>query len=152
MGEFILLLDLISVWDEEPFPTSTVTLCLTAVRSWWSTKVQRTREREKEGVHPYNMFYKAVTSLPSPNQHKTWQHIGHMFLCKGCGKKFKTNRHKKLVCGRPRHRKRFFNFSMWGNDHCQGDHPQSKHDLGGGEEQNGSGHRIKGALNGTKNN
>ena len=42
-------------------------------------------------------------SLPTPNQHKSWQHSSHVFVCKGCGNKFKTNnsinRHKKVVCG-----------------------------------------------------
>ena len=56
-------------------------------------------------------------SLPMPNQHKSWQHSSHVFVCKGCGNTFKTNnsinRHKKLVCGKPHHRKSFCNFSMW---------------------------------------
>ena len=38
----------------------------------------------------------------NPKQHTIWQHSGHVFVCKLCGKKFKTNnsikRHKKLVC------------------------------------------------------
>ena len=41
-----------------------------------------------------------------------------VFVCNGCGKKFETynsiNRHKKLVCGKPHHRKWLYNFSMWG--------------------------------------
>ena len=55
-------------------------------------------------------------------------YVCHVFVCKGCGKKIKTNnsinRHKKLFGFKPHHRKGFFNFSMWG--------------LGGGEEMVGS--------------
>ena len=43
-------------------------------------------------------------------------HSGHMFVCKGCGKKIQTNniinRLKKLVCGKPHHRESFANFSI----------------------------------------
>ena len=46
---------------------------------------------------------------------------GNVFACKGCGKKFNTNnsinRHNKLECGKPHHRKSFYHFSMWGKDH-----------------------------------
>ena len=67
----------------------------------------------------------SVTNLSSllqmPSQHKIWQHSGHVFACKGCGKKFNPNnsinRHKKLVWGKTHHRKSFCHFSMWGKDH-----------------------------------
>ena len=46
-----------------------------------------------------------------PSQHKIWQHSGHVFACKGCGKKFNRNnsinRYKKLVNGKPHHRQVF---------------------------------------------
>ena len=70
---------------------------------------QSTRERER--VRPCNVCDKAFKYLPTPNQHKIWQHIGHVFVCKGCGKKFQINnsinRHKKFVCGKPHHMKSF---------------------------------------------
>ena len=45
-----------------------------------------------------------------------------MVVClQGCGNKFNPNnsinRHKKLLCGKPHHRKSFSCFSMWGNYH-----------------------------------
>ena len=45
-----------------------------------------------------------------------------MVVClQGCGNKFSPNnsinRHKKLLCGKPHHRKSFSCFSMWGNYH-----------------------------------
>ena len=46
VGEFLLLLDGKSVAYEDTLPSSTVTSGLTAARSWWSTKVQSTRERQ----------------------------------------------------------------------------------------------------------
>ena len=43
---------------------------------------------------------KAFNSLRTPNQHIIWQHSGYVFVCKGCGKKFKTenniNIHEKV--------------------------------------------------------
>ena len=45
------------------------------------------------------------------NQHKIWQHSGKVFACKDCGKKFNPNnsidRHNKLVCAKPHHRRVF---------------------------------------------
>ena len=70
-------------------------------------------QREKERFFSCKEFM----SLPTPNQHKLWQHSGHVFVCKDCGIKFKINnsinRLLKLVCGKPNRRKSFFNFSMW---------------------------------------
>ena len=78
--------------------------------------------------HPCNVYEKAVKSLQTPNQHIIWQQSGHVFVSKGCGKKFKTNnrfnRPKKLIHFKPNHRESFCNFSMWGK--------------GGGEEKDGS--------------
>ena len=67
----------------------------------------------------------SVTKLSSLCQRLTGTKFGSTVamcvVCKGCCKKFKTNnsinRYKKLVCGKPHHRKSFFNFSMWGQDH-----------------------------------
>ena len=71
------------------------------------------RQSTRDRVLPCIVCDKAFKSLPTPNQQKLWQHSGNLFVCKGCGKKFKTNnRHKKLVCGKPHHRKSFCNFSM----------------------------------------
>ena len=82
----------------------------------WGDKAQET-----ETVHPFNVCDKAFKSLQMPNQHKIWQYSGHGFACSGCGKKFNPNnsinRHNKLVCGKPHHRKSICHFSMWGNDH-----------------------------------
>ena len=72
---------------------------------------------------PYNVK-KAFKSLQTPNQHIFWQHSGPVFVCNGCGKKFKTNNSKKLCHFKPHQRKSFCNFSMWGN--------------GGGEEKDKS--------------
>ena len=81
---------------------------------------QSARER---GGSPRIFCDKAFKSLPTPNQHKLWQHSGNVFVCKGCGKKFKaniiTNRHKKLVCGKPHQRNKFCNFSInYGSTDC----------------------------------
>ena len=84
--------------------------------------------RERERVHQCNVCDRAFQSLQTPNQHTIWEHSGHMFFCKGCGKKFKTNNsinRRKMVFGcKPHHRKRFCNSFMW--------------DKGGGEEKDGS--------------
>ena len=32
------------------------------------------------------------TRLSTNNQHTIWRHIGHEFVCRVCGKKFKTNK------------------------------------------------------------
>ena len=69
--------------------------------SLWGDKAQ---ERERD--HPCNVCDKAFKSLQMPNKHS-----GHVFSCKGCGKKCNSNnsisRHNKLVCGKPHHRKNF---------------------------------------------
>ena len=74
---------------------------------------------EEEVKQPNNN--KAFKSLPTPIQHKICQHSSHVFVCKGCGKKFSPNnninRHNKLVYGKPHHRKSLCNISMWGKDH-----------------------------------
>ena len=94
--------------------------------SVWGTK----HKREKR-FHHCNVCDKAFKSLQMPSQHKVWQHSGHVFACKGCCKNFNCNnsinRHNRLVCGKPHHRKSFCHFSMWGKDHYWGDHPQSEH-------------------------
>ena len=114
---------------------------MTAARSWWVTKVQSTRDKKK--VSPCNICDRAFKSLPTPNQHKIWQPLYHVFDYKGRGKMFKTsnsiNRHKKIVYGKPHHRKNVGNFFMWGKDHHCDDHPQSQSDEGGGENEVGSG-------------
>ena len=87
-----------------------------------------------------NVCDKALKSLPTLHQHMIWQHIGHVFVCKVCGKTNNSiKRHKKFVCGKPRHRKSFCNFSMWSKDHHRGDDLQSERDGKGGEEDDGSG-------------
>ena len=72
-------------------------------------------------VHPCNVCDKAFKSLPTPNQHKIWQHSGHVLSARLTT----ASTDKKLVCGKPRHRKSFSNF-MLGKDRHQGDHPQSE--------------------------
>ena len=58
-------------------------------------------ETERNRVHLCNVCDKEFKALPMHNQHIIWQHIGHVLICKGCGKKFHTNigvhRHKKLL-------------------------------------------------------
>ena len=80
---------------------------------------QSTRERER--VHPCNVCDKTFKSLQMLSKHKIWQHSGNVFTCKGCGKMLNPsnciNRHNKLVCGKPHHRKSFCHFSMWVRDH-----------------------------------
>ena len=71
------------------------------------------KAQERDRVLPCIVCDKAFKSLPTRNQQKLWQHSGNLFVCKSCGKKFKpNNRYKKLVCGKPHHRKSFCNFSM----------------------------------------
>ena len=58
----------------------------------WSKKSRKyKRERERERLNPCNVCDKAFKSLPMSSQHKIWQNISHLFVCKGCGKKLKTN-------------------------------------------------------------
>ena len=56
---------------------------------------------KREGVHPCIVCDKAFKSLQMANQHTNWPHSGQAFVCKGCGKKFKTNnsinRHKHFL-------------------------------------------------------
>ena len=96
------------------------------------------KAQERERVHPCNVCDKAFKSLQMPSQHKIWQHSGHVFAGKGCGKKFNPNnsikRHNKLVCGKPHCRKIFRHFFIWGKDDNWGDHPQSER-VGGEEER-----------------
>ena len=51
-------------------------------------------------------------------QHIIWQNSGHVFVCKSCGKKFKTNnsinKQKKLYGFKLHLKKSFCNLSMWG--------------------------------------
>ena len=54
-----------------------------------SVRGQSSRDGEK--VHLCNVCDKAFKSLQMPSQHKIWQHSGHVFACKGCGKKFNPN-------------------------------------------------------------
>ena len=86
--------------------------------------IKNTRER----VHSCNVCDKAFKYLRTPKQHIICQHSGHVFVCKGCGKKFKTKNsfkgQKKPFGFKPHHIKRFCNFSIWGK--------------GGGEEKDGS--------------
>ena len=59
------------------------------------------RERQRDRVHLCNVCDKDFKSFPMHNQHIIWQHFGHVFVCKGCGKEFNTNisihRRKKLL-------------------------------------------------------
>ena len=76
----------------------------------------------------------SVTRLYSLCQYLT--HIagtcGHVFVCEGCGKYFRTdnsmNRHKKLMYGKPGHKKNFRNSlsveRATGSRPPQQDHPQ----------------------------
>ena len=48
-------------------------------------------ETERDRVHLCNVCDKDLKSLPMNDQQKIWQHIGHVFVCMGCGKKFHTN-------------------------------------------------------------
>ena len=81
----------------------------------WGDKAQ-----ERDRVHPCNVCDKAFKSLQMPSQHKIWQPSGHAFACKGCGKKFNPNnsinRHNKLVCGKPQHRKEEIILNVWGEE------------------------------------
>ena len=65
-----------------------------------------------KAIFPKKYCDKTFMSLPTPTQNKIWQHMGHVF-----GKMFKNNnsinRHKKLVCGKPRHRKSFVTSQSW---------------------------------------
>ena len=50
--------------------------------------MQGDKALDRERVHPCNVCDKAFKSLKTPNQHTLWQHSGHVFVCKGCGKNF----------------------------------------------------------------
>ena len=60
------------------------------------------KKHKGERVHPCSVCDPAFKSFPMLSQHKSQKHRGHVFVCEGCGKTFKTNdscnRHKKLVC------------------------------------------------------
>ena len=75
------------------------------------------KAQERENFCLCNVCDKAFKSLQMPSQHNIWQHSGHVFACKGCGKKFNPNnsinRHNKLVHGKPHHRKSFCHISIW---------------------------------------
>ena len=76
------------------------------------------KAHKRQRAHHYNVCDNAFKSLLTPNQHIIWQDSGHVLVCKGCGKKFKThnniNKHKKIFGFKPHHRKSFCNFSIWG--------------------------------------
>ena len=59
------------------------------------------RERQRQTGFTSVITDKDFKYLPMHNQHIIWQHFGHVFVCKGCGKEFHTNisihRHKKLL-------------------------------------------------------
>ena len=72
-------------------------------------------ETERNRDHLCNVCEKDFKSLPMDNQHIIWQHIGHVFVCNGCGKKFQTNisihrRKKLLLVGQGQQLRRF---RMW---------------------------------------
>ena len=77
-------------------------------------------KKHMKRVDHCNVYEKAFKSLQMPNQNIIWQHSGYVFVCKGCGKKFKTNnsiyRPKKLFHFKSHHSKSFCNFSMWGKE------------------------------------
>ena len=85
--------------------------CCCCMGSVWGDKAHK-----RERAHPCNLCDKAFKYFETPKQHTVWQHSGHVFVCKGCGKKSKTNnidnRQKKSFGFRPHHRKSFCNFSM----------------------------------------
>ena len=57
------------------------------------------KTQERERVHPCNVCNKAFKSLQMPSEHKIWQHSGHVYACKGCGKKFNPNNSiNNLLC------------------------------------------------------
>ena len=70
------------------------------------------------GQNTCNVCDKAFKSLQMPKEHTVLHHSGHVFVYKGCGKKFKTNnstnRHQKFFGSKPHHKKSFYNLSMWG--------------------------------------
>ena len=78
----------------------------------WETVINR--------VNLCNVCDKDFMSLSMHNQHIIWQHIGHVFVCKGCCKKFHTNisihRYKKflLVGQEPPSRRFSLIWAWWG--------------------------------------
>ena len=78
-------------------------------------------KHKDERIHPCSTCDMAFKSLPALCKHKSQHHSGKVFICEGCGKTFKTgdslNKHRKFVCGKPRHRKNFAELSKWGKGH-----------------------------------
>ena len=102
----------------------------------WETEINR--------VHLCNVCDKDFKSLPMPNQHIIWQNIGHVFVCKGCGKKFHTNisihRHNKLllVGQKPPSRRLSLIWTWWGG---------GKKDDGSGQLQEEDSYPLRTSLN-----
>ena len=117
-GEFMMVLDGSSMCDEDTLPCK---LCNLRFDSHKDLVEHKNKKHQGERVHPCSTCDMAFKSLPALYKHKSRQHSGKVFVCEGCGKTFKTsdslNRHKKFVCGKPRHRKNFNNLSKWGKGH-----------------------------------
>ena len=117
-GEFMVVLDGRAMGDEDALPCK---FCDMMFDSRKELMKHKTEKHRGERVHPCSICEKCFKSLPMLNQHKSRHHGGHVSVCEGCGKRFKTNdslkRHKMLVCGKPRHRKNFNELSKWGKGH-----------------------------------
>ena len=100
--KFMVMLDRGSRGDRDSLPCK---FCDIMFKSCKELEEHMIKKHKGESVHPCSVCVKSFKSLPILSQHTSRQHRGHVFVCEGCGKTFKTdaslNRHKKLVCSKP---------------------------------------------------
>ena len=117
-GEFMMAMDGSAVCDDDTLPCK---FCNFNFESRKDLVEHKIKMHQGKKIHPCSTCDMAFKSLPALYKHKSRQHSGKSFICEGCGKTFKTgdslNRHRKSVCGKPRHRKNFAELSRWGKGH-----------------------------------
>ena len=82
----------------------------------WMGSVCGDKAQERERVHLCNFCHKGFNSLQILSQHKIWQHSGHVFACKGCGKKFRKSFCTSPCGARTTIEDIILNLKVWGEE------------------------------------
>jgi uncharacterized C2H2 Zn-finger protein len=83
-----MVLDGRAMGDEDALPCKFCDMVFDSRKELVKHKIEK---HMGERVHPCKACDKCFKSVPMLNQHRSRQHGGHVSVCEGCGKRFKTN-------------------------------------------------------------